>query len=400
MWPATRGTATHVAQSWTRIALVAPRKEASDSWSRMSTPDAVKTTASPAMIAAFSFCPALNRPAGGSGPRRLTAHASQARSSSSKRSSSDAVRPRLRGLAATTRTRPAQKPIAAPTWSDFHSMRSAASAANTGRYRIRPVAVMTRKVDATTQCAVRSARPNRRTYSVAVGAADPGVEVIAVLLPVAGHELRNQLDPREPLDVLVAVHLGDHEPHGRAVRPGEWVTVHVMGKHDARKRRLPQRERVDVGPLERDEVCIPGVGQRLDHVPQRLEAHALPMDAPHGPPGDAVKVGRLARGRESHQLVPAQRHGLSDVAADLQAVGRRVELRPRRADRVDPPAADRQDVLEPLRDDGPRRAERPRERARDPASGHQAEPAQSDHGQEGRSSHAMLRHARIMEDDP
>ena len=85
------------------------------------------------MTAELSFWPALKRPAGGSAPRLRTAHASQARSSSSKRSSCEAVRPRLRGLTATTATSPAQKPIAAPMWSDFQSIRSAASEANIGR---------------------------------------------------------------------------------------------------------------------------------------------------------------------------------------------------------------------------------------------------------------------------
>jgi hypothetical protein len=35
----------------------------------MSVPLAVKTTSSPATMAAFSFWPALKRPCGGSGPR-------------------------------------------------------------------------------------------------------------------------------------------------------------------------------------------------------------------------------------------------------------------------------------------------------------------------------------------
>src|SRR5512132_274755 len=250
MWPAMSGTAIQVAQSCTRIALVAPRNVLSVSWSRMRTPDAVKTTARPARTAELSFCPALKRPAGGSEPRRRTAHASQARSSSSKRSSCETVRPSLRGLVARTATSPAQKPTAAPMWSVFHSMRSAASDAKTGRYRMRPVAVMTRNVDAATQCAVRSARLNLRMYSVAVGAPNPGVDVVAVLLPVAGRELRDELDPREPLHVLVAVHLGDHEPDRRAVGARERSPVHVVGEHDVRQCRLPERQRVDVRLLE------------------------------------------------------------------------------------------------------------------------------------------------------
>src|SRR4249919_3494327 len=111
---------------------------------------------------------------------------------------------------------------------------------------MRPEAVMTRNVDAATQCAVRSARLNRWTYSVAVGAPNPGVDVVAVLLPVAGRELRDELDLREPLHVLVAVHLGDHEPYRGPVSAGEERTVHVVGEHDVRQCRLPERQRVDV----------------------------------------------------------------------------------------------------------------------------------------------------------
>src|SRR4249919_1400043 len=99
---------------------------------------------------------------------------------------------------------------------------------------------MTRNVDAATQWAVRSARLNRWTYSVAVGAPNPGVDVVPVLLPVPGRELRDELDLREPLDVLVAVHLGDHEPHRRSVCAGERRAVHVVGEHDARQCRLPE----------------------------------------------------------------------------------------------------------------------------------------------------------------
>src|SRR5436190_4963814 len=153
---------------------------------------------------------------------------------------------------------------------------------------MRPVAVMTRNIDAATQWAVRSARLNRWTYSVAVGAPNPGVDVVAVLLPVAWHELWDELDLREPLDVLVAVHLGDHQPYRRAVSPRERSAVHVVGEHDVRQGRLAQRQRVDVRLLERHEVCVPRLGQRLDHVPDRLEAHALPAHAADRPAGHAV----------------------------------------------------------------------------------------------------------------
>src|ERR687888_2010015 len=109
---------------------------------------------------------------------------------------------------------------------------------------MRPVAIITRNVDASSQCTARSAWLNRRTYSdaVAVGASDPGIDVVAVLLPVSGDELGDELDPGEPLHVLVAVHLGDHEPERRPVGAAERRAVHMVGEHDLREGRLVERE--------------------------------------------------------------------------------------------------------------------------------------------------------------
>src|SRR6476661_1579516 len=255
---------------------------------------------------------------------------------------------------------------------------------------------MTRNVTATTQCAVRSARLNRRTYSVAVGAAHPGVDAVAVHLPEPGHELRHELDPGQPLHVLVAVHLGDHEPHRCTVRAGERSVVHVMRKHDVRECRLPERQRVDVWVLERDEVGIAGLGQRLDHVPDRLEPHALPADAADRPAGDAVEVGGLPGRREVHQVVPREAHGIAHVPGHLEPVVRRVELRPRRVDGVDPPAADGEDVLQTLRDDRAGGAERPGEDARDPVSGEQPQAADPNERQKRRPADAPLAHSESM----
>ena len=58
---------------------------------------------------------------------------------------------------------------------------------------------------------------------------------------------------RDPLRVLVAVHLRDHDPHRRAVRARERLPVHLVGEHHLREPRLLERERVGVRLLGGDE---------------------------------------------------------------------------------------------------------------------------------------------------
>ena len=150
--------------SCTRIALVRPRTAASVSCRYMSRPLTENTTMRPNTNAVFSFWPALKRPCGGSRPRRVTAQPSQRTSSSSKRSTSEAVWRRRPPVSLATRmTRPAQNAIAAPRWIDFHSRRLAASSAKTGRYRMSPVASRVRNVTASSQWSERSSGQNRRT---------------------------------------------------------------------------------------------------------------------------------------------------------------------------------------------------------------------------------------------
>jgi hypothetical protein len=96
-------------------------------------PLTVKTTISPDTMAVFSFWPALNRPWAGSSPRRVTAHCSQRRSSSSKRSISRAAPRNWRPFPGRSAISPAQKAIAAPRWMDFHIPRLAATSASEGR---------------------------------------------------------------------------------------------------------------------------------------------------------------------------------------------------------------------------------------------------------------------------
>src|SRR2546427_11783444 len=104
----------------------------------------------------------------------------------------------------------------------------------------------TKKALACTQWASRSVREKRLRYSgasEAIGAAHPRVDVVAALLPVSGRHGVAHDDALDPLDVLVAVHLGDDHPHGRPVLAREWLAVHLIGEHRVVQLRLAQRER-------------------------------------------------------------------------------------------------------------------------------------------------------------
>src|SRR5581483_1981148 len=93
----------------------------------------------------------------------------------------------------------------------------------------------------------------RRTYSVAIRAAEPGVRVVAAQLPVARLRPGDELDPLDPLDALVAVHLG-HDDAGRgAVAARERAAVLLVGEQHVGELRLRERQRVLVRLLGRDE---------------------------------------------------------------------------------------------------------------------------------------------------
>ena len=80
--------------------------------------------------------------------------------------------------------------------------------------------------------AARSARAARGARgAVAIRVADPRVLVVAEPFPVAGRLVGDELDLRQPLDALVAVHLGDHDPRRRAVRARERLPVHLEREH-------------------------------------------------------------------------------------------------------------------------------------------------------------------------
>src|SRR5690242_12728656 len=69
-----------------------------------------------------------------------------------------------------------------------------------------------------------------------VALADPPVDVVAVVLPVARHDAGGQLDRREPLARLVAVHRRDVQTGGSAVQRRKRLTVGLVGDQHIRRR--------------------------------------------------------------------------------------------------------------------------------------------------------------------
>src|SRR4051795_1320522 len=101
------------------------------------------------------------------------------------------------------------------------------------------------------RCTQRVDRPNRTTVSdgacvavalvsagalivAAVRLADPGVDVVAQVLPVTGLDPVDDLDAAEPLAGLVPVHRGGVEPDGTAVLVGDRLVVHLRGDQHVR----------------------------------------------------------------------------------------------------------------------------------------------------------------------
>src|SRR5262249_38697476 len=100
------------------------------------------------------------------------------------------------------------------------------------RYRAAPVTTRIRNRLALTQCTARSTRskrtrrdPERVARSggrvvAAIAVTNPSFDVVVSFgLPVARLHPVDHLDPRHPLERLVAVHGRDVEPHGAAVLP-------------------------------------------------------------------------------------------------------------------------------------------------------------------------------------
>src|SRR5919204_2347053 len=130
----------------------------------------------------------------------------------------------------------------------FSSGRLPISCARLGRYRDSPEASRTRKALACTQCRARSVREKRdrrgASAAVAIRVADPGVLVVAVLLPVALRLAGDEFHPGQPLDTFVAVHLREDDACRRTMRPRERPAGQLVGEHRIGKAELLECERI------------------------------------------------------------------------------------------------------------------------------------------------------------
>src|SRR5262245_52341600 len=273
--------------SW-RKTVPGSRKRVSRSPYQSSSPDTKKSTANAAVTMAFSFWPALKRPCGTSvWPLR------KRRSSRSNRSTSRAVCARARRFPSATirRIAPAQE-IPVQKWTSLTNGRRPTATESDGMYSTSPEPSSTKKALACTQCRSRSVTVNRSTYlEEAVGPPDPGVHVVAALLPVARARPADELDSLDPLDVLVAVHLRDHDAHWSAVLARQRFPVHLVREHHLREPDLLQREVVVVRLFRRNEVERVRPRQRPRLGEEVVEANPAPPNAVHDPAGDAVEGG-------------------------------------------------------------------------------------------------------------
>src|SRR4051812_8021125 len=300
----------YMSPSCSRI-VPAKRNALSRSPSQSRNPETAKRSAKAAVSAAFTFWPALKRPCGVRPPR------SQRTSSSSNRSSSRAVRRRpRRSPSATSNASAIAHATAVQMCAAFTSGRRPTASLSFGTYSARPVASNTKNAAACTQWTARSVREKRRTYagaavarpaSVAIRAPDPRVLVVAADFPVPRLRLRHEVDPLDPLDVLVAVHLGDQQPHRRAVLARERLPVLLVGEQDVRQRRLSCRQRVDVRALGRRELEAVRRRQRFRLGQQVAHADTGPVNVVDAPAGDAVEGSHLLGSRERAQLVVVER---------------------------------------------------------------------------------------------
>ena len=119
------------------------------------------------------------------------------------------------------------------------------------------------------------------------------------------------------------------------------------------------------------------------------------MHATDRPPGHAMEVGHLVGGRQVGELRPGERRRTFDVAADGESVGGRVERRPGRVDRIDPPAA-REHLLDSVGDDPPDVVQRTADLTVEPASDDDPGSSRCHDAQEGGSTDAAFAHAAAI----
>src|SRR5436305_8906184 len=153
------------------------------------------------------------------------------------------------------------------------------------------------------QWAIRSTtskRTRRRSLAgsliaSAVGAAHPGVDVVAVLLPEPGGDAIDHVYGREPLERLVAVHRCYEEAHRSAVLARHRAAQHAVRHDDVGSARLVEGEALEVGPVVRLEGERPGGGLHTGGAEDPRQADAGPVDVGDPPAGDTLEVPDQAR---------------------------------------------------------------------------------------------------------
>ena len=248
--------------------MLAKRKRVSRSPNQSRKPgDARTARANAAVRTALIFWPALKRPCG-AGLRPL----SQRRSSRSKTSISRAVAREAAAVAeratiSDERDRPRRRPI--QMWMLWTSGRRPirTSRAPGGRGSARSRAgrrTPPRSPSAAPARCGRSAAGQPGFTSRTRSSGRPRRRCRSRAAPSSRCRRRDEVDPVDPLDVLVAVHVRDHDPHRRAVLPRQRLAVHLVGEHHVGQPRLLERRgsRRRAARPRRTGARAPGCGAR------------------------------------------------------------------------------------------------------------------------------------------
>src|SRR6056297_1778182 len=202
-----------------------------------------------------------------------------------------------------------------------------------GRYNAAPVAINTKVSASMDRCRYLSAREKRgmRVWVPAIALDDgvvvtsigrphPRIDVVSALLPVAGNNFVDDLDPGHPLQGLVAVHRCHVQPHRTTVFAGDGLTEHAARDQDVVAQGLGHRERFGVGTVEGEEAqCrLRGVGAGGDE--DIAQQHPGPGDVVDPPARDALEVlGHLGL-RQPGEIVEGQRQWIGNGTGYVESV--------------------------------------------------------------------------------
>ena len=200
------GRTRRTSASRARAARSANRKRVSRSPYQRKKPVIAKSSANAAVMIAFSFWPAFSRPCGGRGRG-----ARRGRRRRTGRSPAPSRR-KLPAVAEERRSARARRPGDGRVEVDRLEQRPPADRLGEARQiEAEPGPSRIRNAVACTQCTARPcarSAEGARPRLIAIRPPHPGVLVVAVLLQKPVGCCRDELDPREPLHALVAVHLG------------------------------------------------------------------------------------------------------------------------------------------------------------------------------------------------